>query len=300
MGHSGANQKELVMNAETATESLRTRPLSGDDLLRAGRSLSVLAITVIVLLSAGVLVLAFTQWVESGQMEQMLQTQGRAVYGFGLLMLLTVGYLVGKGLSTARDQRVMIAQLLDEESISRARRLDPVLEYHHPELCREILLRQSHYAGRIHSAVSIVEMTIEEFGKLAYREETHPVVEELYEELRRQCRPLDFWVRWTPNSFLLVLLDVTAEEAAGVVYRLRARMEQWWEQQPGTAFVPRVDWRYRTVGSLGASGDILRDVRSLLEPAQFVATPMTGVWQPKGETAPAAPPESDHQGRATQ
>jgi hypothetical protein len=286
------------MDARAATSSGQGRSRSGDDLLRKGRSLRVLAITVIVLLSVGILVLSLAQWVQSGELTKVLRTQGDAVYGFGLLMLLTVGYLIGKGLSTSRDQKVMIAQLLDEESVSRARRLDPILEYHHPELCREILLRQAHYAGRIASSVSMVEMTVEEFGRLAYREETHPVVDEFYRELRQECRPLDFWVRWSPNSFLLLLLDVTADETAGIVYRLRTRMEQWWKQQPAVAFVPRVEWRYRTVGSLGASGDILREVQTLMDPAQFVATPMDGVWQPK--TAGPAPLEFERKGRAAQ
>ena len=267
------------MDARSANMSMHRTSRKGDDLLREGRSLKVLAVTVIVLLSLGILVLSVTPWLQGGQLATMIRTQSNAVYGFGLLMLLTIGYLIGKGLSTTRDQKVMIAQLLDEESISRARRLDPILEYHHPELCREILLRQSHYAGRIHSAVSIVEMTVEDFQKLAYSEETHPLVDDFYQALRQECRPLDFWVRWSPGSFLLILLDVSADEAAGVVYRLRTRMEQWWQHQPGASFVPRIEWRYRTVGSLGASGDILREVHSLMDPAQFVATPMDGVWQ---------------------
>jgi len=276
------------MIAVTESKAVDGRMLTGEDLLRAGQSVKVLAITVIVLLSAGVIVLAVAQWLESGVAGQMFRTDGQVVYGFAFLMLLTVGYLVGKGRSTARSQRAMIAQLLEEESVIRARRLDPILEYHHPELCREILRRQANCAARISSAITLVEMTIPEFGKLALEGETRPVVEEFYQEIRRQCRPLDFWLRWNANSFLLVLLEVPAEETAGVVYRLRSRLQQWWRSQTEISADPHFQWHYRTVGSLGASGEILREVRSLMEHDQFVATPMDGVWQSKADPPAAA------------
>jgi hypothetical protein len=297
--YGGKIQKGSAMNAIGASESMPGRMLSGEDLLSTGRSLKVLALLVILLLSAGIIVLGFQHWLESGLLGLVVRTDGQVVYGFALLMLLTVGYLVGKGWSTTRLQRTMISQLLEEESVSRARRLDPILEFHHPELAQEILLRQANYAGRIHSAISMVEMTVTDFGKLAHGEQTHSVIAGFYEEIRRLCRPLDFWVRWTPNSFLLLLLDVTPEETAGVVYRLRSQMQHWWEQQPDAASIPNVEWRYRTVGGLGASGDILREVRSLMEPAQFVPTPMPGVWQPKGEPTAAVALQLEGKGRTS-
>jgi len=271
------------MNAAVESRAALARVPTREELLRAGRSLKVLAITVILLLSAGVCVLAFQQWLESGALAQTVRTNGEVVLGFGLLMILTVGYLVGKGMSTARYQRTLIAQLLEEESISRARHLDPILEFHHPDLCREILLRQANYAGRIHSPIALVEMAVPELPKLALEEGARPAIEEFYEEMRRHCRALDFWVRWTPHSFLLVLLDITPEETAGVVYRLRARLTQWWAQRTEVSCQPSFQWHYRTVGTLGAGGDILREVASLMQPDQFVPTPMSDVWQPKSE-----------------
>src|SRR3990170_145205 len=271
------------MNAVSETNWLTGKMITEDDLLRAGRSLKILAVIVIILLSIGVVVLSIERWAERGLLRQMVQTDGQAVYGFGLLMLLTVGYLVGKGWSTTRYQQTLITQLLQEEAITRARRMDPILEYHHPDLCREILLRQANYAVRIRSMISLLEMTVPDFGKFSIEERNRPVAEEFYQEMRRHCRPLDFWVRWTPNSFLLVLLEVSPEETAGVVYRLRSRMDHWWAQQAEIASSPRFEWRYRTVGGLGASGDILREVRSLMEPDLFVPTPMAGVWQAKGD-----------------
>lgn len=284
------------MTAATQTQALASRTLSSDDLLRAGRSLKVLAILVILTLSVGVLVLSVERWVESGLTAEMFRTNGDVIYGFGLLMLLTVGYLVGKGWATTRYQRMLISQLLEEESITRARRLDPVMDYHHPELCREILLRQANYAARIRSPLSLVELTVPEFARFSAEEQNRPLAEEFYQELRRHCRPLDFWVRWTPNSFLLVLLDISSEETAGLVYRIRSKMERWWEQQAGIGFSPKFEWRYRAVGGLGSSGDILREVHSLMDPSQFVPTPIAGVWQAKIAPNTAAGPKNRKEG----
>ena len=83
------------MNAFSESNIMTGKVLTGDDLLRVGRSLKVLAIIVIVLLSLGVAALAIRQWMESATLRQIFQTDGQLVYGFGLLMLLTVGYLVG-------------------------------------------------------------------------------------------------------------------------------------------------------------------------------------------------------------
>ena len=290
-------QKGQLMNAVSETNVLTGRMVSGDDLLRAGRSLKVLAIAVIVLLSLGIGLLSIQQWLESGAAQQMFRTDGQVVYGFGLLMLLTIGYLVGKGRSTTRYQKTLIAQLLEEEAVARARRMDPILEYHHPELCREILLRQANYAGRIHSGISLVELSIPDFGKFAMEEHNRPVAEEFYREMRRHCRALDFWLRWGPNSFLLVLLEVPANETPGVVYRLRSRLVQWWNQQTEIAAPAHSEWRYRTVGSLGSSGDVLREVRSLMEPEQFIPTPIADIWQARGESLEPSAPEPAGKGR---
>src|SRR5262249_1896179 len=111
----GRNEKESGMNAMMTSARLQRKPRNGHDLLRAGRSLRVLAITVIVLLSVGILLLSLTDWLQGGELWKIIRSQNDAVLGFALLMLLTVGYLIGKGVSTTREQKVMMAQLLDEE-----------------------------------------------------------------------------------------------------------------------------------------------------------------------------------------
>ena len=287
------------MKAGAETNTLPGRGFAGDDLLRAGRPLKVLAIVVIILLSIGVGVLAFHQWMESGALNKLMQSENQAVYSFGLLMLLTVGYLVGKGWSTTRDQRTLISRLLQEEAISRARHLDPIMEFHHPDLCREILRRQASYAGRIQSPISLVELHVADFGKLALEEQYRPFAGKFYQELRLDSRALDFWVRWTSNSFLLVLLEVSPEQASEVVYRLRSRLDHWWAQQPEVAFPTHFEWRYRTVGSLGASSDILREIRSLMEPDLFVPTLVPDVWQARAEPAALGDAAAAGKGRSS-
>jgi len=201
--------------------------------------------------------------------------------GFAFLMLLTVGYMVGKGWATTRYQGVLMHQLMEEQAVARALRLDPILEFHHPQVCREILMRQTSYAARMNHGLALIELALPDLPKMWSDPETRPVVEAFFREIRLQCRPLDFWVRWTPASLLLVVLQVNEQDVAGVVYRLRGRMERWWDQQDSITAVPRHEWRYRTVPRLGATGDILEEVRGLLEPDNFVPTPMADVWQPK-------------------
>jgi len=271
-------------------ESDGARVLTGETLLKQGLSLKVLAITVILMLSVGVVVIGYPTWQGTGFFSGVLEGQRETLVGFAFLMLLTVGYLVGKGWATTRYQGVLIERLMQEEAVARALQLDPIMEFHHPEVCREVLLRQANYAGRVNSPVSLVEMTVPELTKLWMDRETRPAMGEFFREIKRNCRALDFWVRWTPNSLLLVLLDVQEEEVAGVVYRLRARLEKWWEQQAGMSTSPQIEWRYLTAGRLGTSGDILQEVRNLLEPERFVPTPMAGVWQAKEPVAAAARP----------
>ncbi len=255
--------------------------MTGESLLRMGRSLKILAVVVILTLSVGLEIVSYTGWQAGGLLNEVLGERRDLLAGFAFLMLLTVGYLVGKGWATTRYQGVLIHQLMEEQAVARALRLDPILEFHHPQVCREILTRQASYATRMNCGLALVELTLQELPKMWSAPETRSVMEDFFRELRLQCRPLDFWVRWTPNALLLVLLQVNEQDVAGVVYRLRGRLERWWDLQDSLTAVPRHEWRYLTVPRLGASGDILEEVRGLLEPDNFVSTPMADVWQPK-------------------
>ena len=254
--------------------------MTGESLLRMGRSLRVLAVVVILTLAVGLEIVSYTGWQGGGLLNEVLGARRDLLAGFAFLMLLTVGYLVGKGWATTRYQGVLMHQLVEEQAVARALRLDPILEFHHPQVCREILMRQANYAARMNQGLALIELTLPELPKMWSDPETRPVVEAFFREIRLQCRPLDFWVRWTPTALLLVVLQVNEQDVAGVVYRLRGRSERWWEQQDSLTTVPRHEWRYRTVPRLGATEDILEEVRRLLGPDNFVATPMANVWQP--------------------
>jgi len=254
--------------------------MTGESLLRMGRSLRVLAVVVILTLAVGLEIVSYTGWQGGGLLNEVLGARRDLLAGFAFLMLLTVGYLVGKGWATTRYQGVLMHQLVEEQAVARALRLDPILEFHHPQVCREILMRQANYAARMNQGLALIELTLPELPKMWSDPKTRPVVEAFFREIRLQCRPLDFWVRWTPTALLLVVLQVNEQDVAGVVYRLRGRSERWWEQQDSLTTVPRHEWRYRTVPRLGATEDILEEVRRLLGPDNFVATPMVNVWQP--------------------
>jgi hypothetical protein len=200
-------------------------------------------------------------------------------------MLLTVGYMVGKGWATSRCQGVLMNQLMEEQTVARALRLDPILDFHHPQVCREILMRQAGYAARMNQGLALIELELTDLPAMWNDPETRPVIEAFFREIRLQCRPLDFWVRWTPASLLLVVLQVSEQDVPGVVRRLRGSLEQWWGQQDSITAVPRHEWRYRTVPRLGAKGDVLDEVRGLLEPDAFVPTSVADVWQPKTSTS---------------
>ena len=235
---------------------------------------------VILTLSVGLEIGSYTGWQGGGLLNEVLGERRDLLAGFAFLMLLTVGNMVGKGWATTRYQGVLMHQLMEEQAVARALRLDPILEFHHPQVCREILMRQANYAARMNHGLALIELTLPELPKMWSDPETRPVVEAFFREIRLQCRPLDFWVRWTPTALLLVVLQVNEQDVAGVVYRLRGRSERWWEQQDSLTTVPRHEWRYRTVPRLGATEDILEEVRRLLGPDNFVATPMVNVWQP--------------------
>ena len=85
-----------------------------------------------------------------------------------------------------------------------------------------------------------------------------------------------------------------------MVHHLRSRLSHWWEQQTEIGSPPHVEWRYRPVGSLGATGDILREVRDLMEPDQFIPTPMADVWQPKNESTGDSASDADGKERGKQ
>ncbi|MBI4458523.1 MAG: GGDEF domain-containing protein [Acidobacteria bacterium] len=255
------------------------RRLSGESLVKLGSSLRILAVSVILVLSAGMMIIVYGQLREGNTLAEAFNTSPQVLSGFAFLMLLTVGYLVGKGRTTTRVQKQLIDELLEEEAIARAQRLNPITQFHHPDVCRDMLLRQASYAGRMHSPLSIVELTMPNFEKLSKDSETQALIAELARQARRLCRPIDALVRWSPDSFLLVFPEVSQDELPAISYRIVGKLEQWCQQH---FEVPRpsLQWRYVTSENLGTSGDILAEIHRLFEQDNFSPSSKSNLLQP--------------------
>jgi len=249
----------MVMNIASRSSSA-----AGGSILQVGRSVGILAVVVIVLLSASVTLIVYSELRESEALARMLEDPNQLLVGFVLLMLLTVGYLVGKGWSTTRYQRRLIEQLMEEEAIARAQRLDPITQFHHPDVCRDVLLRQAGYSNRLCSPLSLLELTIPSLHKWSLGAASKPQMGDLIRQMRRLCRPIDTLVRWTPDSFLLAFPEVTAQELPGVTLRIRNEIEGWFKSHVDGA-APAIRARAVTSQNLGLSGDILLEVNRLLE-----------------------------------
>ena len=234
-------------------------------MLGMGRSLRLLAITLIVVLSGGLALLFYGQLRQSAAVTSMLGNPDGLLGGFGFLMLLTVIYLVSKHWSTSRSQHAMIEQILEEESIARALQQNPITDFHHPEVCRDILVQQASHAARLHAPLSVLEAQFSGLGKLSASPETRPQVAELIRAIRGFCRATDSVLRWTPDSFLLAFPEVTREELAAISERLRLELEQWLGQRYEEARRPTLHVRGAASNSLESSGDILLEVQRLLE-----------------------------------
>ncbi len=263
------------------------KAVTSESLWQVGRSVRTLAIAVILILSAGVWLMVYSELQKSGPLGEMIQSPGAWLSGFVLLMLLTIvmlltiGYLIGKGWSASRYQRQLVEQLLEEGAISRAQRLDPLTGFHHPEVCREILLHQASYARRLHTPLSLLELTIPEVRTLSLNPQTQPLADALIRQVKQLCRPIDSLLRWSPESFLMVFPELTAQELPGVTNRIQTQLEKWLEQHVGEERAA-VQARAITTENPGISGDILLEVQGLLETGDRTsgspATPQPG-WR---------------------
>jgi len=244
----------------------QTARFSGNSFLQVGRSVGILAVIVIVLLSTSVALIVYSELRERGTLDRIFDDPNQLLVGFVLLMLLTVGYLVGKGWTTTRYQGRLIDQLLEEEAISRAQRLDPITQFHHPAVCRDVLLRQAGYSSRLCSPLSLLELTVPNLHKLSMDPISRPMMDDFIRQIRQFCRPIDTLVRWTPDSFLLAFPEVTPQELPGVSLRIRSQLEKWFQTHVNGKAPLAFTMRERgvTTQNLGLSGDILLEVQRLL------------------------------------
>jgi GGDEF domain-containing protein len=266
----------------TASDGGRSRNGAGDRLVQSGRSLRILALIVIVLLSVGLGVVLYSDIQFGGTLASVLAAPKTLGVGFVLLMLLTVGYLVSKQFVIGRNQSQLIEKLLEEESAARALQLNPITQFHHPDVCRDILLLQAGHAARRDAPISILELQIPNLEVLS-RSDNNAFGQELIRLLRSIGRPSDSLLRWSPDSFLLVFPEVTEEEMAPVSERLRREVEQWVEERLPRGGRPALRWRGITELNLGSTGDILAETHRLLEQHSRQADHNEGVSQARPE-----------------
>lgn len=247
--------------------------VSVETLLKAGRPLRILAVAVIAVLSTGMAASVYSQLLQRGPLGNMMENPAELLRGFGLLMFLTVGYLMGKSWTTNRFQRRLMEQLLEQKSLEEARNLNPITQFHHPEVCREFLLRQASYADRQNAPISILEVTVSNLAELSptpsnlWNSDT--LIGQMQRRMQSLLRPIDCLLRWTPESFLLVLPEISEDQLPAIQQRIHRKLEDWREERFEATSRPELHLRAVTSTCLGISGDILVQVQRLLDGNDF-------------------------------
>ncbi|MSO19703.1 MAG: hypothetical protein EXQ56_04455 [Acidobacteria bacterium] len=259
-----------MSNIEVSTERSTG---SWDVLLRMGRSLRITAIAVIVVLSIGIALVLQGQMMNNPDLAHWLTRPTLLIAGFSSMMFLTVTYLIGKEWSVVRSQRAVLVTALEEESINMARRFNPVVDFHHPEVCREILTQQASLAARLHAPISILELSLSEMGSQPLAPQWRQFGSELSRQVKARSRQTDSMLRWTPESFLLVMPEVSAEEMGVITTRLHNELEVWFQERFDANRRPTLQSRGFTTDILGKSSDILRETQALLEEQARLSSP---------------------------
>jgi hypothetical protein len=249
-----------------------------DALLRVGQSMRYLAIVVIVVLTLGIELVIKGQLNDHPFISQWLVSPAVLSIGFGSIMLLTVTYLIGKERSISRSQRRALGIAMEEESLNLARRYNPVLDFHHPEVCREILTQQASLAARLRAPISVIELSVREMAKNPLSAEWRQFGVELARQVKASSRQTDSMVRWTPQSYLLVLPEVDAEELPVITTRLHNDLEAWFQERFEAHSRPTLQSRGVTTQALGQAGgqvnDILRETQAMLDEQPLRLNPL--------------------------
>ncbi|MCH7978176.1 MAG: hypothetical protein IH935_04250 [Acidobacteria bacterium] len=259
--------------------------LTGESLLKASLHLKIFAMTTIAVLSTGMAVIVYGQLRQGGPLAGAVENPSELLRGFVFLMLLTVGYLIGKSWKTTLFQRRLIERLLEEKTFAEARRLNPITQFHHPEVCRDILHRQASYAKRQQTPLSILEVSVPNLANPPHDPANQPISEELVAQMKGFCRPIDCLLRWTPDSFLLVLPEVSADQLPAIRQRIERELEAWMEKHLEETSRPELHIRAATSNDLDASGDILVHVQRLLEQGSNFPSAVPEEWRKKWNSA---------------
>ena len=267
-----------MASVESSVEiSSQQSPNAWAAVLRVGQSLRYLAIAVIVVLTVGIELVIAGLLQHHPFIAQGLVSPLAVGAGFGSVMLLTVTYLIGKGWAVVGSQSEALNAVMEEGSLNLARRFNPVLDFHHPEVCREILTQQASLAARLRAPISVIELNVAEMAKNPLSAEWRQFGAELTRQVKATSRQTDSMLRWTPKSFLLVMPEVNAAELAVILTRLHNDLEGWFQERFEAHAKPTLESRGITTQALGqATGqvnDILRETQNLLDEQMLRANP---------------------------
>lgn len=253
-----------------------------EGLLRGALSLRYLAIAVIVAQTIGIELVIQGQLSNHPFLSQWLVSPVIIAVGFASVMVLTISYVIGRERALARSQSEVLSEALAEESLMLARRYNPVLDFHHPEVCREILTQQASLAARLHAPISVLELSVTEMAKDPLAAEWRQFGAELARQVKAGSRLTDSMLRWTPNSYLLVMPEVNAEELPVITTRLHNDLEAWFQDRFEAHSRPTLQSRGFSAQNLGAPNgpvnDILRETQNLLDEQPLRSNPQA---QPK-------------------
>jgi hypothetical protein len=227
-----------------------------------------LAIGVIVVLTAGIVLIIQGQMNAHPFLSQWLVSPLVVSLGFASVMLLTITYLIGRERVVVRSQRVALTQVMEDEALNLARRYNPVLDFHHPEVCREIITQQASLAARLRAPISVIELSVAEMAKEPFSLEWRQFGAELARQVKAGSRQTDAMLRWSPNSYLVVMPEVNAEELPVITTRLHNDLEGWFQDRFEAHTRPTLESRGFTTQALGETqgdvNDILRETQQLL------------------------------------
>ena len=100
---------------------------------------------------------------------------------------------------------------------------------------------------------------------------------ELARQVKAGSRQTDSMLRWTPNSFLVVMPEVNGDELPVITTRLHNDLEGWFQERFEAPSRPTLESRAFTTQTLGESrgqvNDILRETQKLLDELPLRVSP---------------------------
>ena len=144
-------------------------------------------------------------------------------------------------------------------------------------MCREILTQQASLAARLRAPISVIELSVAEMAKDPFSLEWRQFGAELARQVKAGSRQTDSMLRWTPNSYLVVMPEVNADELPVITTRLHNDLEGWFQERFQAHTRPTLESRGFTTQTLGEPrgevNDILRETQQLLDEQPLRVSP---------------------------